>query len=333
MPHFLAVDAGGTSSRATVLTADGTCVGYGAAGGGNPVSAGPEQAAAAVISATKQALLGPDLRPDQLISGVAGMAGVSVITGDDWLADAFRNAGIPIRPVIQPDLLAIFASGSLNLDGYAMVAGTGAIAVRVRGGRIDAVADGLGWLIGDEGSGFWIGHQVVRAATAALDGRGPATALSALVLQELGIDDDTTPDNLGRPLRLRHTVDAIYHLRPVDLARFAPLAFAAAGDHVASSIISRAQSALATSLTAVVQPDVVGPLILGGSVLAHQPELTTPLPQVLTDAGLPADLRPVPDGLPGAAALALREAGVEVTTRVQEQIATSLPQARAAAGA
>ena len=37
--------------------------------------------------------------------------------------------------------------------------------MRVRGGQIEATCDGLGWLLGDGGSGFWIGHRAVLAAT------------------------------------------------------------------------------------------------------------------------------------------------------------------------
>lgn len=333
MSFFLAVDAGGTSTRVAVLDAGGTCLGYGRAAGGNPVSAGPERAAAEVVNATRDAVRAAGLRVQDLSSGVAAMAGVSVITDDAWLAEAFTAAQIPLRPVILPDLLATFASGTLSPHGYAIVAGTGAVAVRVRDGRIDAVADGLGWLVGDEGSGFWIGHQVVRAAAAVLDGRGPDTALADLLLRELDITGGRSPDPLGRPRRLQRTVDVLYRLRPVDLAQFAPLAFQAGEDQVAASIIARAQAALATSLAAVVLPEVVGPLIASGSVLAHQRSLAAPLPQVLTDAGLAADLHHVPDGMPGAAVLALRDAGIEVRPPMMEAILTSLPKAQAAAPA
>ena len=52
----LAIDAGGTSTRALLIAADGDCVGYGRAGGGNPVSWGPEEAARSVTSAVAAAL-------------------------------------------------------------------------------------------------------------------------------------------------------------------------------------------------------------------------------------------------------------------------------------
>ena len=47
--------------------------------------------------------------------------------------------------------------------------------IRVRGG-VDRpkVVDLAGWLLGDLGSGYWLGHEAAKAVTAELDGRGEA---------------------------------------------------------------------------------------------------------------------------------------------------------------
>jgi glucosamine kinase len=44
-----------------------------------------------------------------------------------------------------------------------------------------ARVDGWGYLMGDAGSGFWIGRAALDAVMRAHDGRGPATALSGVV--------------------------------------------------------------------------------------------------------------------------------------------------------
>ena len=62
----------------------------------------------------------------------------------------------------------------------------------------------------------------------ALDGRGPPTVLVDLVLSDLGIA--RRPGSAGRRSTGRPSdqlVDAVYRLRPVELARFAPLVFEA----------------------------------------------------------------------------------------------------------
>src|SRR4029453_10355267 len=74
--------------------------------------------------------------------------------------------------VLQHDLLAMFHSGTAALDGYALIAGTGTVAARIRGGKLEQVVGGRGWLLGDAGGGFWIGHAVARGVVGFIVGKG-----------------------------------------------------------------------------------------------------------------------------------------------------------------
>ena len=207
MTLCLAIDAGGTSTRALLIAADGECVGYGRAGGGNPVSWGPEAAARSVTSAVTAALehrrsgfvpptsstsrpstSSTATEPMRLLGpAVMAMAGSSAApTAAGWTA-VLAEVGVVASVVYESDLLATFCAGTPELHGYAVVAGTGSSAIRVVDGAVAGTADGLGWLLGDGGSGFWIGHRAVRAALAELDGRGPTTALTGLLLDALDV--------------------------------------------------------------------------------------------------------------------------------------------------
>ena len=53
--ELVAVDAGGTSTRAVVLRPPGQCLGYAVAGSGNPVAVGPQTAAASVVESVIEA--------------------------------------------------------------------------------------------------------------------------------------------------------------------------------------------------------------------------------------------------------------------------------------
>jgi glucosamine kinase len=307
---LLAVDAGGTSTRAVVLDTSGRVYGYGRGRGGNPTSAGIQQAVDAIGSAAERALAGSSGSARPALALIA-MAGEKTAAFREQISG--RLAALGVHPVIfEHDLLGIFHSGTAAHDGYALIAGTGTVAARIRGGRLERVAGGRGWLLGDAGGGFWIGHAVVRAVVASLDGQARDTALTGLVLKALGIEADTTTVS-GRAEVLRQLVSVLYARPPIALAEVAPLAFEAYEDQVARRILVDASAALAALLTAVRAPDLLGPVVVGGSVIVRG-MLAAPL-SLKAELVPPAGDDPViavSDGLVGAAVLALRYSGLEV---------------------
>jgi glucosamine kinase len=325
---FLAVDAGGTSSRAVLLDTSGRVYGYGRAGSGNPTAAGIDQAVTAIGAAAEQALVNVagSERP-----GVAliVMAGEKTTAFREKLFDRLAVLGIG-QVVLDHDLLGIFHSGTATQDGYALIAGTGTVAARIRNGRLERVAGGKGWLLGDAGGGFWIGHAVARAVVTSLDRQQQDTALTGLVLEALGIEADLTTV-AGRAEALRRLVSALYARPPIALAEFTPLAFAAHDDHVARPILVGASTALADLLSAVRSPNLKGPVVVGGSVivrgmLAAPPDLRAALVPLGTGDGV----IPVSDGLVGAAVLVLRHAGHEVDEALFRTIQAGVERLRAA---
>jgi len=330
MTLHLAVDAGGTSTRCVVVDETGGCLGYGRAASGNPISAGPALAARSVAEAAADALR----QAGSAGGGAAGvasvllaMAGASALSSTELFAAELAPLGVRAPVAFAPDLLATFCSGTWRADGYALVAGTGATAVRVEGGEVARAADGLGWLLGDDGSGFWIGERVARAAAADLDGRGPRTALTAAVLAALGLAPDGAQVQ-GRAAVLQRLVETVYALRPVELSRFARLAFQAAGDPVADAIVRGAADALVRTLETVTDPAVEGPVVLGGGTLAQHDALVDRITATRGSEGGAAEVHVVDEGTVGAAVVALRHASVTVDGPVFERIARTLDALR-----
>ncbi|WP_158590052.1 BadF/BadG/BcrA/BcrD ATPase family protein [Amnibacterium setariae] len=324
MREFLAVDAGGTSTRAVLIDETGSCRGAGRAAGGNPTSSGPARAADSVAAAIALALDSAAADPGRVAGVLIAHAGGH----DDYEAgvrERLDRLGVGAPVTRAGDLLALFASGTAALEGAALISGTGAIGGAIRGGALERTVDGTGWLLGDSGSGFWIGHRVARAVVDDLDG-GPRTALTAALLPLLDLDAE--PDRAateGRPAVLGALVRALYALRPVELSRFAPLAFAHPDDAVAAGIVREAVGALVALLDRVraVQPD--GPLVFGGSVLMEG-VLRLPREQMAPLLAAAGDREPIPvaDGLVGAAVLALRAAGVTVDDAVHARLSASV---------
>ncbi|MGO2683662.1 MAG: N-acetylglucosamine kinase [Microbacterium sp.] len=326
---MMGVDAGGTSTRAVLMSTSGACIGYGVGGRGNPLSAGVDAAAEGVLDAIAQALVpsGRALADVSVIS--AAMAGQNSVDAEGgWLLDLLVTEGFAGRLTFESDLLATYSSGAVEPFGYAVVAGTGASAVRVADSRIEASSDGLGWLLGDRGSGFWIGHRVARAVVRDLDRAGPQTALTGAVLDRLGISADAgaaDPGGAGRSRALDRIVEVLYAQRPIELAELAPLAFVP-GDRVADEILRRAGEHLADSLTAVLRGR--GPLVVGGSVLARPGPVRDAFLRRLGDAATGLELRPVADGAVGAGLLALRAGGAAVSPETLATLDASLARFR-----
>ncbi len=321
---LLVIDAGGSHTRAAVVDPAARCLGYGESASGNATAVGEQAALRAIDSAARVALeqagrsAGAVTRLVLAAAGARGRLTDELITGTVGLdADvALQRTG---------DVLAMYHSASVAQEGMVLLAGTGAVAGRFSALEAERVVDGTGWLLGDSGSGFWIGRRVARAAVADLDGTGPATALTDLLLGEVGIPRDAALEH-GRPRVVDALVHRLYADRPVALARFAPLAFRVeADDPVAARIVAEAEDAL-VRLLRVVRDGYAGlPVVVGGSVLVAgmlAPARSAGGALAAELAG--ADLRYARDGVVGAAVVGLLTDRIEVTEADRQRLAAAV---------
>ncbi|MEV8635473.1 BadF/BadG/BcrA/BcrD ATPase family protein [Streptosporangium sp. NPDC051023] len=288
----IGVDGGGTSTRCVLATESGEVVGRGYGGAANALSA--TDPGGSLRAALLAALGGLD--PARVAGGVLGLAGADSAPerAEAVAAEAWCATGLAGRPEVVPDMLVAFAGATREPSGAVLVAGTGAVAARIEDRRVVRRADGYGWLLGDEGSGAWIGLRAVRAALASLDGRAGPTALCEAVL------GDPAP----RDASIRWIVGAVgagvAEDGPSWLARLAPAVESAAraGDETAAEILREA--ALRLTRTVLSLGPGPGPLVLAGSLLTGPTLLAARV-----RAGLPGTVVTARDGAAGAAALAL----------------------------
>ncbi|MEU8301406.1 BadF/BadG/BcrA/BcrD ATPase family protein [Micromonospora sp. NPDC048909] len=299
------LDVGGTSTRAAALTLDGERLGTGRAGGGNPTSHGAERAAEELLAALHGALATVD--PGRVRAGTIGLAGAGRLLADPAGRAAFdrawHDAGLRCPYAVHGDALVAYASGTAAPAGTVLIAGTGAIAAGVRDLRLDRVADGHGWLLGDAGSGFWLGREAVRRLLADLDsGRAPGILGRQVLTELMG-----TAEVAARP---RDTVDALIQAvtrrPPVDLARLAPQVVAAAvtGEPVAAGLITEAAGHLAESVSRIRPAGATTPIVLGGGLLTGDTPLAAAVRAEASHRWPDAPLCSAGDGAAAAAWLA-----------------------------
>ncbi|MFJ8622746.1 N-acetylglucosamine kinase [Kitasatospora sp. NPDC093550] len=282
----LGVDAGGSRTRAVLLDSAGTPLGSGASGGANPAGQDPA-GTVELLAAAVSAALGPR-DPARVTACLIGLAGYGALPDPDGFARRIRAAlGLGCPVTLVPDTVPALASGGVGDGrGTVLIAGTGTICVRLDGTRTLARSGGLGWLLGDEGSGFWLGREALRHAHAEPDG-----PLGTAVRDHCAAD---SPDRL-----LRWAYDG----PPRRLAELAPLVsrLAEEGDPTALAIARTAADHLAGLVRATAVPGEA--LVLTGSVATAPGPVHHRLRRLLADL---APRLPATDAATAAARLAGR---------------------------
>lgn len=251
---FLGADVGGSSTRVAVASLDDGVIRVAAAGPGNPNVVGPDGSAEVLRATADRALAGV---AGTVVAAVLGLAGSSRIATDP----AYLAAALPDRVsgprVVVSDLAVAFSSATPAWAGCTLVAGTGAVAARLDGDELQDRRDGWGWLLGDAGSGYWLGQAAVRSTLRALDEGSLLSGLHGDVLADAGATDYAS------------LLRECYAHPPTWLARFAPLVSRWADDDPqAGDIADEAAALLAATLTGLA-PRVDEPVVLAGSVLAQ----------------------------------------------------------------
>jgi N-acetylglucosamine kinase-like BadF-type ATPase len=231
---FVGVDGGGSHTEAAV--ADQTlAVQARARGAGSAIAPGRvAPGARAIVTTVRQALeeAGSVALPEVLVAGVAGVG-----RDEERLAlqQALLDAGLARRIEVTTDAAIALESVFHQAPGILLNAGSGSIAYARDQSGVVWRAGGLGWQLGDEGSGYALGRAALGAVGRAADGRGPATTLSRTIPARVGAD----------------SLDALVRwANPASVAEVASLAQAVQeaareGDGVARALVLEASQALA----------------------------------------------------------------------------------------
>lgn len=217
--YYLAVDGGGTKTTVWLANALDQVVGKGSSG---PMSLAATTQASAVtnlLEAVREAT--KDQRNIHLQKVVIGLAGVDTPSehqrAESLFAEALHSEFSIQEFVLVNDVVIALESGATQENAVALISGTGSNCFGRNAQGDHAKTGGMDFLLSDQGSGFDIGQQVLRAAVKSYDGRGTKTLLESLVCEHFDIAS------------ISDLKDKVYHppLNKTEIAGLAKLCFIA----------------------------------------------------------------------------------------------------------
>lgn len=236
---LLGVDGGATKTQAAVLDLrDGQlCVGW--AGPSNPDAVGVPAAIAALLQASEEAMARTGAGADELDGAVLTVAGTDL----GPLAARLKKH----RPkwIVVNDVVGAWAAATGVQPGIGVIAGTGSNVLGISADNRAWRAGGWGHVLGDEGSGYWLAVQALKAVLRDRDGSGPPTALgqSALTFFEVQAVEEIPVKLFAEDMAKDH------------IAAFAPVIarVAARGDAVARALYEDGARLLGRQIGAVIK--------------------------------------------------------------------------------
>jgi N-acetylglucosamine kinase-like BadF-type ATPase len=238
--YLLGVDGGATKTLAAVLDLKSGALALAHGGPSNEDAIGAKSAVDALLQTAAEATSRAGISIEQLGGAVLAVAGtdtqaiaaqVSAARGEAW--------------IVVNDVLGAWATATGTGPGLAAISGTGSNVFGVGPSGHPWRAGGWGHVLGDEGSGYWLGIQSLRAALADRDASGPETALG-----------DAMADFFDMP-----SVEALasyVYAKPLTKGEIAAFAtetakLAERGDAVARELYERGATALGKQIAAVIR--------------------------------------------------------------------------------
>jgi glucosamine kinase len=247
--YFLGVDAGGTHTRARLVSEDGTILAASEAGAAN-TPAGLPQALLVIEEACTRAIAKAGLAGEAASiragMGIAGLNRRGYLEG--LRAHDFGFASVAFASDAAIANLGAHGGG----DGAIVIVGTGSVGFGRVGDTIFTIG-GYGFPVSDEGSGAELGLRSIRRALWARDGRIPHTPMTLELLEQFH-------GSAGE------IVDWTARATPKDFAAFAPLVMdhAMQGEPTADMIVREAAQRIEAIILTLLERGAPACCVMGG---------------------------------------------------------------------
>ncbi len=160
MQRFIGIDGGGSNLRVVITDENMTELVRVRRSAVNPNTVGREQSALRIQDAIREALSETNLETVDAVG--MGIAGASAVYAEDWLRDTIR-AVLPdsfVAPASDNEIALVGGTGERY--GLLLLSGTGSVGFGMNRAGEKLQVGGWGYILGDEGSGYWIGLQALK---------------------------------------------------------------------------------------------------------------------------------------------------------------------------
>lgn len=187
MRVFSGIEGGATRTVCVIGDETGRLLGVGRSGPSNYLTAGMETMMRSLSEAMDGALkAGGILQSPE--AAYAGLAGLGLFPQPPAVEKAVQEATRSRKVFISNDAYVAVYGAFAGGPGMILVSGTGSIAMGRDAHGTLARVGGWGHILGDEGSGFHLSLEGIRAVTRAHDGLVPPTELTDKALSFFGIE-------------------------------------------------------------------------------------------------------------------------------------------------
>jgi len=244
MEYLIGVDGGGTKTNAVVAKSNGEIVCGVQSGVSNFQRVGSEGINEVCQDILNQLEQKKKIKSNQIKYWALGLAGAGRIEDQNAVCQTVESLGFQECVSAQSDAYIALMGAFSGRSGIIVIAGTGSICFGLdEEGNLHR-SGGWGYLLGDEGSGFFVGHQGLLAALKDLDDRGEKTILRERIEQAFNL---SSIDQVVRKMYIENKI------QKEDIANLAPIVFECMheGDEVANSIVTKTSRKIAKMITAV----------------------------------------------------------------------------------
>ena len=231
--YVLGIDGGGTRTTGIVSDELGNVYMHAVTGRSNPNTLEQAEFEEVMCGLVRELRRQNEAIFTQLSICFAGIAGVGESGRDEEVASLLaRELPEGTKVIVRNDAFNALYSGTLGGPGIVQIAGTGAVTLGINENGEVARSGGWGYLFDDEGSGFYLGNEGLKAVFRSFDNRGPETTLTDRVTEYFTVQN--VPDIIGKVYGKEHPRSVVAPLARIVMEE------ARADDEVSKGIVENA---------------------------------------------------------------------------------------------